>query len=106
MTDKQDTQNPYGYIFGGCTFLRNGSPLVTDHVLNQSIPVFLQPAKEVMKTYKEVMAEIDAKDAEIERLRGALSRVCGYDRNFYDNGRPGYEAIARAALAPAGEPAP
>lgn len=40
-----------------------------------------------------------AKDAEIKRLREALSEVAGYDRNFYDNGRPGYEAIARDALS-------
>lgn len=35
---------------------------------------------------------------EVSRLRKALSDISGYDRNFYDNGRPGYEAIARAAL--------
>lgn len=36
--------------------------------------------------------------AEIARLRDALSRILGYDRNYYDNGRPGYEDIARTAL--------
>jgi hypothetical protein len=44
-------------------------------------------------------ATIAAKDAEIAKLREALSKVSGYDRNFYDNGRPGYEEIARAALS-------
>jgi hypothetical protein len=43
-------------------------------------------------------AALSAKDAEIERYRKALLEILGYDRNFYDNGRPGYEAIARAAL--------
>lgn len=35
---------------------------------------------------------------EVSRLRKSLSDVLGYDRNFYDNGRPGYEKIARDAL--------
>lgn len=35
---------------------------------------------------------------ERSELRAALSKIVGYDRNFYDNGRPGYEAIARDAL--------
>lgn len=38
------------------------------------------------------------KDAEIARLKLALGEILSYDRNFYDSGRPGYEAIARAAL--------
>ena len=38
------------------------------------------------------------KDAEISRLKLALGEILSYDRNFYDSGRPGYEAIARAAL--------
>ena len=42
-----------------------------------------------------LMAE---KDAEIARLKLALGEILSYDRNFYDSGRPGYEAIARAAL--------
>ncbi|UYE95899.1 hypothetical protein KNLIENLN_00087 [Sinorhizobium phage NV1.1.1] len=43
----QDTQTPYGYVFGGCTFLRAGSPLLTDHVKNSSLPVFLRTAERV-----------------------------------------------------------
>ncbi len=38
------------------------------------------------------------KDAEIARLKLALGEILSYDRNFYDSGRPGYVAIARAAL--------
>jgi hypothetical protein len=38
------------------------------------------------------------KDAEIARLKLALDGILSYDRNFYDSGRPRYEAIARAAL--------
>lgn len=38
-------------------------------------------------------------EAEAARYRKALSEILGYDRNFYDSGRPGYEAIARAALS-------
>ncbi|WP_425902474.1 hypothetical protein [Agrobacterium radiobacter] len=32
---------PYGYVLGGCTFIRNGSPLLTETIRSQSIPVFL-----------------------------------------------------------------
>lgn len=39
----QGNSTPYGYVFGGCTFLRSSSPLVTDHVKNNSLPVFLNP---------------------------------------------------------------
>ncbi len=49
-------------------------------------------------SFDDHIATIAAKDAEIAKLREALSSILGYDRNFYDNGRPGYEAIARAAL--------
>ncbi len=45
--------------------------------------------------HDRLMAE---KDAEIARLKLALGEILSYDRNFYDSGRPGYEAIARAAL--------
>ncbi len=38
------------------------------------------------------------KDAEIARLKLALDKILSHDRNFYDSGRPRYEAIARAAL--------
>lgn len=31
----------YGYVFRGCTFIRNGSPLLTETIRSQSIPVFL-----------------------------------------------------------------
>lgn len=54
---------------------------------------------EQIDIYKGAYDErVAAKDAEIDKLRKALSEVLGYDRNFYDNGRPGYEAIARTAL--------
>jgi hypothetical protein len=52
-----------------------------------------------LKAVAKQEATLAAKDAEIARYRKALSEILGYDRNFYDNGRPGYEAIARAALA-------
>ncbi len=48
---------PYGYVFGGCTFLPNGSPLVTEYVAAHSLPVFLQPSENVMETFKEVVAQ-------------------------------------------------
>jgi len=45
--------------------------------------------------HERIMAE---KDAEIARLKLALGEILSHDRNFYDSGRPRYEAIARAAL--------
>ena len=60
-----------------------------------SVPDDTAPDRHISK----LIAALAAKDAEIERYRKALSEILGYDRNFYDNGRPGYEAIARAALA-------
>ena len=45
--------------------------------------------------HERIVAE---KDAEIARLKLALGEILSYDRNFYDSGRPGYEAIARAAM--------
>lgn len=47
---------------------------------------------------REQRARAEKAEAEAARYRKALSEILGYDRNFYDNGRPGYEAIARAAL--------
>jgi hypothetical protein len=47
-------------------------------------------------------ADLRAAADKIERFHQALSDICGYDRNFYDSGRPGYEAIARTALAEGG----
>ena len=67
----QDAGSPYGYVFGGCTFLRKGSPLVTDHVMAQSLPVFLQPAKDVIETYKEVMHRKLNADSSIAALEGS-----------------------------------
>ena len=49
-------------------------------------------------TIREQRSRISALETENERLRKALSEILGYDRNFYDNGRPGYEKIARDAL--------
>lgn len=56
---------PYGYVFGGCTFLPNGSPLVTEYVAAHSLPVFLQPSENVMETFKEVMAQKIGDDVSI-----------------------------------------
>lgn len=38
------SMTPYGYVFGGCTFLQYASPLVTDYVRNNSLEVFLKPS--------------------------------------------------------------
>jgi hypothetical protein len=56
----QDAQTPYGYVFGGCTFLRSSSPLVTDYVKIHSLPVFLQPAKGTTISAEAVLAIRDA----------------------------------------------
>lgn len=53
---------------------------------------------EACNSFYDSQEAIAAKDAEIAKLREALSQILGYDRNFYDNGRPGYEKIARDAL--------
>lgn len=47
---------------------------------------------------REQRSRAEKAEAEAARYRKALSEILGYDRNFYDNGRPGYEAIARDAL--------
>ena len=49
----------------------------------------------LLSEHDRIVAE---RDAEIARIKLALGEILSYDRNFYDSGRPGYEAIARAAL--------
>ncbi|CAN7395322.1 hypothetical protein [Neorhizobium sp. LjRoot104] len=56
------------------------------------------PISTAVNSFEAHKALISDRDAVISKLRSALSDILGYDRNFYDNGRPGYEAIAREAL--------
>lgn len=75
--------------------LRAGEQADMDGIL---VKVSRQACEEAADAIEALQARVAKKDAEIERLKLALGEILSYDRNFYDSGRPGYEAIARAAL--------